>query len=212
MARGLKKRPPPFCVRLSDAQRTELTSLAARAELSLGGYFKAAVFGEPPSRQSRRPSEDKRELSKLIPEIGKIGANVKQLAYQATAGSWPGDRALADAYTDILWMRDAIMRTLGITPPPQSDGAAVSGKPPPRQSRHPAVNKVELANLIAAIAVIGPTLNRLAHQANAGSWPGDRAIADACADIRWMRHAVMRVLGITPQPVPDDPAVPPAGP
>lgn len=112
------KRPNPFAVRLTDDERADVKARADRAGLSIGGYFKAAVFDQPPSRQSRRPPVDKQELARLMGAIGRIGSNVNQLARHANAGSWPDARALDDACSDIHWMRDAVMRALGITPPP----------------------------------------------------------------------------------------------
>ena len=54
--------------------------------------------------------------------VGKIGSNVNQLARAANAGSWPDSRLIAQACEDIRWMRNALMRAFGITPPP--DGPA----------------------------------------------------------------------------------------
>lgn len=114
------KRPNPFAIRLSDAERTDLHNRADRAGVSVAALFKAAVFDQPLSRQTRRAPVDKQELSRLMSAIGKIGSNVNQLAHQANTGSWPEARALNDACDDIQWMRDTVMRALGITPPPGS--------------------------------------------------------------------------------------------
>lgn len=72
----------------------------------------------------------------------------------------------------------------------------------PHRSR-PTINEVELGKLMGAIGKIGSNTNQLARQANAGSWPDSRLLHEACADVRWMRDAVMRALGIIPPPEPD---------
>jgi hypothetical protein len=90
----------------------------------LGGYFRAAVLDAPLPRVSRRPSADRAELAQLIGAVGKIGSNVNQLAYVANTGSWPDSRLIAQAAADIRWMRDSLMRALGVTPPPDPGSGA----------------------------------------------------------------------------------------
>ena len=109
--------PPPFSVRLSPEERAELDSRADRAGLSVGGYFRAAVFDKPPPRQSRRPSVVEQELARLMAAIGRIGSNINQLTHQAHLGSWPDSRALQQACDDIRFMRDTLIRAFGMTPP-----------------------------------------------------------------------------------------------
>lgn len=56
----------------------------------------------------------------------------------------------------------------------------------------------ELARLLAAVGKIGSNVNQLAYVANTGGWPDSRVIAEAMADIHWMRHHLMLALGVTP--------------
>ncbi len=109
-------RPAPLTVRLSPAERADLASRAERAGLSVGGYFRAAVLASPLPRSSRRPPADATELARLLAAVGKIGSNVNQLAYVANTGGWPDSRAIAEAATDIRWMRDTLMLALGVKP------------------------------------------------------------------------------------------------
>lgn len=53
-----------------------------------------------------------------------------------------------------------------------------------------------------AVKIQPPTLG-FVGASNAGSWPDSRLLHGACADIRWIRDAVMRALGIIPPPEPD---------
>jgi hypothetical protein len=95
---------------------------ADRAGLSIGGYFRAAVFEKPPPRQSRRPSADQQLLGRILVALGRIGSNANQLAHQANLGSWPDSRLIAQACADIRTSRDLLFRALGFTPP--DDGPA----------------------------------------------------------------------------------------
>lgn len=78
--------------------------------------------------------------------------------------------------------------------------SAVLQTPPPRQSRRPPVDKIELAKVLGALGKIGSNVNQLARVANAGSWPEAGAIYEAQADIRTMRLTLMEALGIHEKP------------
>ncbi len=79
--------------------------------------------------------------------------------------------------------------------------AAVLDVPLPRVSRRPSADRAELARLLGAVGKIGSNVNQLAYVANTGSWPDSRAIAQAVADIRWMRDSLMLALGVHPPAV-----------
>lgn len=71
-------------------------------------------------------------------------------------------------------------------------------KPPPRQSKRPTVNHVELAKVQAGIGRIGSNVNQMAKLANCGRWPGYLLINDAVLAILEMRNDVQRALGVIP--------------
>ena len=76
---------------------------------------------------------------------------------------------------------------------------------PPRRTRgkQPVKDHVALAALLSELgeARIANNLNQLARAANSGSLPvtpeTEQALADACADIRWMRDCLMNGLGLS---------------
>lgn len=107
------KRPPPFSLWLSKDERSEIESRANNAGLSMGGYCKSVIFNTKPSRRSRRPSPDKAELAKLLGEIGRVGNNLNQVAYQLNAHGSVELEELKDALADLAEMRTAIMTALG---------------------------------------------------------------------------------------------------
>ena len=107
------KRASPFSVRLSDAEREELVRRANESGLSIGGYWKSAVFNTPPPRKSRRPSVEHVALAKLLPHLGKIGSNVNQLARRINTEGNVSLPELIRALEDIATMRAAIMSALG---------------------------------------------------------------------------------------------------
>ena len=107
------KRPAPFSVRLSVDERAELVRRAEAAELSLGAYWKSAVFNLPPPRKSRRPSVDRMELAKLLGQLGRVGNNINQLARTLNAEGSVEIPELTNALKDLADMRAAVMHVLG---------------------------------------------------------------------------------------------------
>ncbi len=107
------KRPAPFSVRLSDDERAELVRRAEAAELSLGAYWKSAVFNLPPPRKSRRPRSDTVELAKLLGQLGRVGNNINQLARILNTDGSVEIPELEKALKDLADMRAAVMHVLG---------------------------------------------------------------------------------------------------
>lgn len=70
--------------------------------------------------------------------------------------------------------------------------------PLPRARRRPVQNADELSAVLRQVGKIGSNVNQLAHKANMGQWPGVEAIAQARADIQWMKAHVMKALGTAP--------------
>ena len=107
------KRPAPFSVRLSDDERAELVRRAEAAGLSIGGYWKSAVFNLPPPRKSRRPRTDTAELAKLLGSLGRVGNNINQLARILNEEGSVEIHGLTNALKDLADMRAAVMHALG---------------------------------------------------------------------------------------------------
>jgi len=76
--------------------------------------------------------------------------------------------------------------------------STVLSAPPPRQSRRPPVNKVELARVLAQLGKLGSNVNQMARVANSGGWPDNDKITFAAFAIHDMRLALMNALGVAP--------------
>ncbi len=107
------KRLPPFSIRLSVDERAEIVRRADTAGLSIGGYWKSAVFDRPPPRKSRRPHVDHVELAKLLGQLGRVGNNLNQLARTLNTEGSVEIPELTQALNDLTEMRAAIMVALG---------------------------------------------------------------------------------------------------
>ncbi len=120
--RGHGKRPSPFCIRLTEAQRARLQLEAAGAPL--GAYIKAKALNEPPLRMRRsgHSVEDREALARALALLGKsrIASNLNQLAYAANIGSLPmtpeTEEFLLESLRDVRAIRLLLMKALGMKP------------------------------------------------------------------------------------------------
>jgi hypothetical protein len=87
------KRPAPFSLRLTAAERNRLTEDAAG--LPLGSYIKAKLFDQESASIRRRPSgmavEDRQALAQALALLGqtRYASNLNQLAHLANMGALP---------------------------------------------------------------------------------------------------------------------------
>lgn len=119
---GKPKYPPPFSLRLTFEERAALQADAG--VMPLGAYIRSKVLAAPAKRRKvrgkRQPVKDNKLLSALLAELGKshIAGNLNQLAKAANSGSLPvtpdTESAIHQAYAQVLWMRDTIIKALGL--------------------------------------------------------------------------------------------------
>ena len=103
-------------IRLSDEEHAVIDEAAERAGLVIGSFARQTLLGAPAPRQVRRPAVERRELARLLGELGKIGGNLNQLAKAANSGVIVYEGEIDDARHAILEMRDAVLKTLGREP------------------------------------------------------------------------------------------------
>ena len=88
-----KGRVVPF--RVSSEEYSELTSLAARAGLTLGSYVRSRALQTPTTRARRKPAIEQVTVSHLIGELGRVKNNLNQLARKANSGNFITQEILA---------------------------------------------------------------------------------------------------------------------
>lgn len=103
-------------VRLSADERAAIDDAADKAGLALGSYARQALLGAPAPRQVRRPVVERRELARLLGELGKIGGNLNQLAKAANSGVVVYEGEIEAANRALIEMRDAVLMALGREP------------------------------------------------------------------------------------------------
>ena len=70
----------------------------------------------PAPRQVRRPPVERRELARLLAELGHIGGNLNQLAKAANTGVVTCDGEIEAALGGLAEVRNAILKALGREP------------------------------------------------------------------------------------------------
>jgi hypothetical protein len=108
-----RKQYPRLSIRLSENERLDIESRAQRAGLTMGGYCKHVIFNTEPPRQSRRPVPEKAELSRLMGQVSRVGANINQIARQLNMHSAIDVVEITSAVADVSELRASIMKALG---------------------------------------------------------------------------------------------------
>lgn len=118
MSHGSEKRlrTSHLTVRLTPDERAAIDAAADRAGLTAGSYARQVVLGAPAPRQVRRPPVERRELARLLGELGRVGNNLNQLARAVNSGDDIDGVALSEALGGLHVARDAILVALGRDP------------------------------------------------------------------------------------------------
>jgi hypothetical protein len=120
-AGGAKRRPAPFSLRLTLAERERLLTEAKGTPL--GAYIKTKALGAPiPARlrQSGLAVEDRQALGQALALLGasRLSSNLNQLAHLAHIGVLPVTLELQDelsaALADIRSVRALLITALGL--------------------------------------------------------------------------------------------------
>ncbi|MCU7846937.1 MAG: plasmid mobilization relaxosome protein MobC [Candidatus Thiodiazotropha sp. (ex Lucinoma kastoroae)] len=120
------KRTPPFSLRLSVDERSEIERRSRAAGLSIAGYFKSAALNRRP-RKFRHPQVDRKELARLLGQLGRVGNNLNQLSRTLNAGSSIEIPELMTALKDLADMRAMVMSALGYRETTEEAGADKQG-------------------------------------------------------------------------------------
>ncbi len=118
MTHGTEKRARAahLTFRLTKEERAAVDAAAERAGLTAGSFARQAMLGAPAPRQVRRPPVERKELARLLGELGKIGSNLNQIARAVNTGVFTDSAGLVQALADLKPVRDALLRLLRRAP------------------------------------------------------------------------------------------------
>jgi hypothetical protein len=100
-------------IRFSPEERAAIDQAADRSGLTPGSYARQVLLGAPVPRQVRRPPIERRELARLLGEIGHVGGNLNQIARDMNFGNGVNAWELNRSLGDLGQVRDAILKALG---------------------------------------------------------------------------------------------------
>ena len=115
-----RRRPAPFSIRLSEADRARLAMEAAGAPL--GAYIKSKLLdGKAVERKRRKvlTIQDREALAQALALLGRshLSSNINQIAQALNTGIWPvtpeTEAELFGALQDVREMRRLFMTALG---------------------------------------------------------------------------------------------------
>ena len=115
MAHGSEKRARTthLTIRLTPDERATIDASAERAGLTAGSYARQVLMGAPAPRQVRRPPVERRELVRLLGNLGYVGNNINQIARVLNGGGEADFAGLNEALAGLGTVRLAILKALG---------------------------------------------------------------------------------------------------
>ena len=115
MSHGSEKRVRSrhLTIRLSPDERATIDAAAERAGLTAGSYARQVLLGAPQPRQVRRPPVERRELARLLGELGHVGSNLNQIARVANMRDEVDAEELTLSLDWLATVRGAILKALG---------------------------------------------------------------------------------------------------
>ena len=118
MSSGSEKRirTDKLTIRLTPEERAVIDAASERSGLTPGSYARQVLLGAPAPRQVRRPPVERRELARLLGELGKIGGNLNQLAKASNQGLTVYQNEILYALGGLRVVRDALLKALGRDP------------------------------------------------------------------------------------------------
>lgn len=103
-----KKRDAPISYRPPEILREEFRARVESSGLSVNAFITKAIFDQPTSRQSRRPSVATQDLARLLAEAAKLRGQLDTLA-----GDGERQVQLQEAVAALTDIRTLLMQALG---------------------------------------------------------------------------------------------------
>jgi hypothetical protein len=118
MSSGSETRPRShhLTVRLSAEERAAVDAAAEAEGLTSGSYARERMLGGQTARTVKRPPAERKELVRLLGQLGKIGSNLNQMARAANSGTALYADEVSHTLNDLRALRDALLTALGRSP------------------------------------------------------------------------------------------------
>lgn len=105
-----RQRTRLIAVRFLPKEADALNAAADLAGLSVGAYLRKVALGEPGPRAVRRPPVEKKELARILGQLGKVGTDINQIAKRLNSdGAAPSQPEMAQMLEDLRSMRNVVL-------------------------------------------------------------------------------------------------------
>jgi hypothetical protein len=108
-----RKRPAPFPVRLSPAERAAIAADAERAGLTLGSFIRSRVLSAPTTRARRQAPIDYVVFAAALRAFTKLAVNMNQIARHLNTFGFPVPPELAALATHLDASRMDVIAAMG---------------------------------------------------------------------------------------------------
>jgi hypothetical protein len=81
-----RKRTKMLPTRWTPTEYDQLSQRAHQAGLSRAAFIRLKTLGDEGPRSQKRPSKERRDLARVLAELGKIGGNINQIARHLNSG------------------------------------------------------------------------------------------------------------------------------
>jgi hypothetical protein len=99
--------------RFDDEEFALVQANAEKAGLTVSSHARNVLLGAPAPRQVRRPPVERKELARLLGELGHVGGNLNQIAKALNAGVLVYESEIGGALAGLAEVRAAILKALG---------------------------------------------------------------------------------------------------
>lgn len=113
---GKRIRRRMLTARFDETEFEVVATAAEKAGLTVSSYARETLLGAPAPRQVRRPPVERKELARLLGELGKVGGNLNQIAKAAHTGILVYGGEIDTALGSLAEVRNAILSALGREP------------------------------------------------------------------------------------------------
>lgn len=107
-----RKKPGMIGFRVDEVERAEIEAAAEASGLTLGSYCRDTLLLKAKTKATRKPSLDLVLLGKLLAQLGKVGANLNQIAKRMNEGKATQYEKLFNVIKELHVLKESILGAL----------------------------------------------------------------------------------------------------
>jgi len=110
-----RERQPIIGFRVTPKERAEIEEAAEAEGLSMGSFIREKILTEAQeTMRTRKPSFDRVLLAQCVAQVGKVGANLNQIAKRLNQEKGVGLERISAALDDVAAIKTELLKALDI--------------------------------------------------------------------------------------------------